>query len=131
MTMKYPHVSEFVLKHGRLPFFDDERPPWEYRGWLLPYIQLWHHHPAVVNRWGYYFRLLEAGRLTDEPIPQIQFAASGRDFDLGMKHLWTCVEILNRSCGGWDSLMAFIDWMSFAIGIEEEPTQQISAKENE
>jgi hypothetical protein len=27
--------------------------------------------PAVADRWGYHLRTLEAGRLLDEPIPQI------------------------------------------------------------
>jgi hypothetical protein len=31
------------------------------------------NHPAVPDRWGYHLRTLEAGRLLDEPIPQIAF----------------------------------------------------------
>lgn len=74
-----PDINQFVLDHQRLPKVGDEVPPWEYRGWLLWYCQLGHQHPKVVDRWSYYLRTLEAGRLLDDGIPQITFSDTGDD----------------------------------------------------
>src|SRR5262245_25893936 len=50
----FPELAAFVEAHGRLPRLGDERVPWSYRGWLLPYlIELHGLIPAVANRWGY------------------------------------------------------------------------------
>ena len=32
-------VFDFLFAEGRLPRIGDEVPPWQYKGWLLPYIQ--------------------------------------------------------------------------------------------
>jgi hypothetical protein len=64
----------FFRQTHRLPRLGDVPPPWCYRGFLLPYVILIHENsPSVTDRWGYYLRTLEAGRLLDEPIPQITF----------------------------------------------------------
>jgi hypothetical protein len=74
-TSAAPDLQAFVSKHGRLPRLGDSPAPWHYCGWLLPYvIQLHALLPAVADRWGYHLRTLEAGRLLDEPIPQITSA---------------------------------------------------------
>jgi hypothetical protein len=129
--MNHPHFTEFLLEHGRLPRIGDEIPPWHYQGWMLPIIQLCHHHPSVVNRWGYYMRVLEQGHIGDEPIPRIDFCEHGHQRDRGLKHLNQCVDILDREFGGWDAMYAFIDWLTFAIGVDKEPRRKISEERQE
>jgi hypothetical protein len=73
-----------------MPRLGDEVPPWEYRGWLLVQIQMGHYHPEACNRWDYYMRTREAGRLLDEPIPQITFS---RRNPAAAKNLMDCLEI--------------------------------------
>jgi hypothetical protein len=34
-------------------------------------------------------------------------------------------------CGGWDSLYAFLDWLTFAIGIDRRPRREIDDKTQE
>ncbi len=69
-------INRFVLEHGRMPFLSDPVPPWHYRGWLLFQIQMADNHPGATGRWDHYLRTFEAGHLLDEPIPQVQFAAT-------------------------------------------------------
>ncbi|MEO6391291.1 MAG: N-6 DNA methylase [Pyrinomonadaceae bacterium] len=40
-----PDLMEFYLQHGRLPHITDEIKPWDYRGWLLPYVIQLHGSP--------------------------------------------------------------------------------------
>jgi hypothetical protein len=73
-TTPLPDLFTFMKSHGRLPRLGDTLAPWQYHGWLLPYVILLHTtRAAVANRWGYYLRTLEAGKLLDEPIPQVVF----------------------------------------------------------
>src|SRR5436853_245889 len=90
-------LSAFITSARRLPRLGDPRPPWQFRGWLLPYvIQLHAHLPSVADRWGYHLRTLEAGKLLDEPIPQVHFAGSDPKI-LPRLHQWC--RVINRDCG--------------------------------
>lgn len=67
-------LCAFMRQEQRLPRLGDPVPPWHYRGWLLPYVMLIHKRcPHAADRWGYHLRTLDAGKLLDEPIPQIVF----------------------------------------------------------
>src|SRR5438045_88379 len=88
-------LSAFFAQHHRLPRLGDEPAPWHFRGWLLPYIiQLHALVPAVADRWGYHLRTLEAGKLLDEPIPQIRFGPPNHRV-LPLLRQWSCLI-------GWD-----------------------------
>ena len=127
----YPPAEAFYLEHGRFPMLGDERPPWRYRGWLLNQIQLCHFHPAVVNRWGYYFKVFESGELGDDPIPRVDFLDHVGDSLPAYRNLMKWVDILDRVCGGWDSLYCFLDWLTFAIGVDKRPRREIDDKTQE
>jgi hypothetical protein len=123
-----PDLTAFVAAHRRLPRLGDTPAPWHYRGWLLPYvIELHALIPAVADRWGYHLRTLEAGRLLDEPIPQIAFGpADNRVFTL----LQDWARLSGRDCGGWSDFRVLLEWLCWALALcEEEP--RISDEVNE
>ena len=91
-------LTAFIQREGRLPRLGDTPPPWYYRGWLLPYIiQLHDLVSAVGDRWGYHLRTLEAGKLLDEPIPQIAFSPPDTKVFSRM-HDWS--RLIGQDCGG-------------------------------
>src|SRR5438132_11864809 len=97
-----PDLTAFVAERGRLPRLGDNPAPWHYRGWLLPYvIQLHAIAPAVADRWGYHLRTLEAGRLLDEPIPQIAFGPPDNKV-FSLLHEWS--RLVGQDCGGGSDL---------------------------
>ena len=114
-------VFAFFRRHNRLPRVDDARPPWTYRGWLLPYVILLHQHvPAVADRWGYHLRTLETGRLLDEPIPQIAFGdADRRVFAL----LQDWAHLIGRDCGGWTDFRTLLDWLAWGLALTKDELQ--------
>jgi hypothetical protein len=111
-------LAGFVSRHHRLPQLGDVPAPWHYRGWLLPYIiQLHQLIPTVADRWGYHLRTLEAGRLLDEPIPQIAFGPpDNRVFSL----LQGWARLIGRDCGGWGDFRALLDWLAWALALSKE-----------
>jgi hypothetical protein len=95
-------LHAFVEREKRPPRLSDAIPPWHYRGWLLTYvIQLHAVIPAVADRWGYHLRTYEAGRLLDEPIPQIIFGPPDNK-DLSLFHDWS--RLIGWDCGGWSEV---------------------------
>jgi hypothetical protein len=113
-------LTAFVDREGRLPRLGDPVLPWRYRGWLLPYLFDLHELiPAVADRWGYLHRTLEAGRLLDEPIPQVRFGPpNNRVFAL----LQEWLGLAGRDGDGWDSFRTLLDWLCWALALSgEEP----------
>jgi hypothetical protein len=108
----------FVREFGRFPQLGDVPPPWSYKGWLLPYIVLLHETiPAVKDRWDYQARTLAAGKLLDEPIPQIQFVpAEKRVFAL--LHQWS--SLIGWDCGGWSDFRTLLDWLAWGLNLGSE-----------
>jgi hypothetical protein len=121
-------LMAFLHQANRLPRIGDNRPPWTYRGWLLPYIILLHGQiPAVADRWGYHLRVLEAGRLLDDPIRQIAFGdPDKRVFSL----LQDWVRLINRDCGGWSDFRTLLDWLGWGLALEKE-TPRLAPEVNE
>src|SRR5580704_8257129 len=122
-------LTEFVNRAGRLPRLGDARAPSQYRGWLLPYvIQLHALIPAVADRWGYHLRTLEAGKLLDEPIPQIAFGPPDNKV-FSLLHDWS--RLIGRDCGGWSDFRTLLDWLSWGMALtSEEPklSEQVNEK---
>jgi hypothetical protein len=107
-----------VEAHNRLPRLGDERVPWSYRGWLLPYLIEWHRLiPAVANRWGYLLRTLEAGKLLDEPIPQIAFGTPDNKVS-SLLHDWS--RLIGYDCGGWSDFRTLLDWLCWSLALSNE-----------
>jgi hypothetical protein len=122
-------LSSFIAAHGRLPRLGDDPAPWHFRGWLLPYIvQLHELIPPVADRWGYHLRTLEAGRLLDEPIPQISFdTPDSKVFAL----LYDWARLIGWDCGGWSDFRTLLEWLSWALALSnEEPplSAEVNAK---
>jgi N-6 DNA Methylase len=113
-----PDLGAFLARHGRLPRSSDMPPPWQYRGWLLPYVILLHERiPAVADRWGYYLRTRAAGRLLDEPIPPVTFGpADERVF--GLLHGWS--RRVGRDCGGWGDFRTLLDWLCWGLALSRD-----------
>jgi hypothetical protein len=113
-------LTAFVARRGRLPRLGDAPPPWHYRGWLLPYVMQLHTLiPAVADRWGYHLRTLEAGRLLDEPIPQIVFGPPDHKV-FALLHDWS--RLVGRDCGGWSDFRTLLDWLCWGLALcKEEP----------
>ena len=102
----------------RLPRLGDVPPPWSYRGWLLPYvIQLHALIPAVSDRWGYHLRTLDAGRLLDEPIPQISFGRSDNSV-FSLLREWS--RLVNCDCGGWSDFCTLLEWLSWSLAVSRD-----------
>jgi len=123
-----PDLTAFFCQHKRLPHLGDNPPPWHYRGWLLPYVIGLHETiPAVSNRWGYHLRTLEAGRLLDEPIPQIIYGSPNSKV-FSLVHDWS--RLIGWDCGGWSDFRTLLDWLSWALALaKEEP--RLSEEVNE
>ena len=119
----YPNLSRFFIENGRLPHITDEIKPWQYKGWLLPYVvEIQRVHPNIPDRYGYYFRTLDAGKLTAEKIPQMTFYSEfDRNGNAVKRELEKWETIISRSFGVWDGFRVLIDWFSWALGVENEP----------
>lgn len=116
-------VFHFLNREGRLSRIGDERAPWTYCGWMLPYVISLHAHPLFgkchnklngkfvatltptrlsetgighcPDRWGYHLRTLAAGELLDEPIPRIEFCG---EFENSVRRIW---EGEREGIAGW------------------------------
>jgi len=113
------------------------------RGWLLPYLM--QYDDALWGRWDYWGRTTMAGRLLDEPIPQITWdnqrpfgGIKNRYVDggLGYKHISDCLDLVTNygrlSWTGWSSfsnINYFLDWLLFGFGfLHEEPKEPSGCK---
>lgn len=121
-------LAAFLRQHRRLPRLGEKLAPWHYRGWLLMYvIQLHAIVPAVADRWGYHLRTLEAGKLLDEPIPQITFGSPNNSV-FSMLTAWA--RLINRDCGGWSDFRLWLDWLCWGLSLcRDKP--QLSEEVNE
>lgn len=127
----HPSVGRFLIDNGRLPALGDEVPPWHYRGWLVPYIQMCEEHPAIAPRYDYVLRTLEAGKLLDEPIPQVNFVSEGAaDAKGGVKMLADMVKITEYRSGFSRSIDLVCDWLGFALAVSNNPPE-LDAKDQE
>lgn len=113
----------FMLAHGRMPQLGrDPIPPWRYRGWLLLITQVCDHHPMASQRWPYYLRTMEAGKLLDEPIPRIEFHSSHEPVAKeGMKMIEKAVDIIFEEIGTANALPALLDWLGYGMATTKEP----------
>lgn len=113
-----PDLRAFIDRKHRLPHLGDTPAPWNYRGWLLWYvIELHALVPAVADRWGYHLRTLEAGRLLDEPIPQIVFGPPDNKV-FSLLHDWS--KLIGYDCGGWTDFHTLLDWLCWSLAVSQE-----------
>ncbi len=113
-----PDINLFVMSQGRLPHLGDLVPPWQYRGWLLYMVQLADSHPQAAGRWNHHLRILEAGKLLDEPIPQIRFIE--RPKPDGRKMLDKCLDLISRRESSWSAFQRLVEWLGWALAVSGE-----------
>lgn len=117
-------LTAFFKKHGRLPSLDKGEKPWEFRGWLMFYIQGWHADPRMLkatgNRWDYYDRTVERGRMLDEPLPYVHYLEHVPENNPTLKQLEKWVEMCEDY--SWSSLTYFVHWLGYALGTRAEPS---------
>lgn len=118
-----PVLANFLIENGRLPYITDEFKPWDYRGWITAYVQLCEAHPAIAPRYDYAMRTIEAGRLLDEPIPQVEFIGEGSaEAKDGMKMLEGMVKIAEYRSGFSQGFEEILKWLGFGLGVTDERT---------
>lgn len=117
------HLLDFLMTEARLPFASDSVKPWDYQGWLLPYVILANAARVdVVNRWGWWAGCHLNGGLVNEPIPHIHF---GSEFGPGAKDAFKiidqCLKIIGSGTGGsWSAYTDFIEWLAWGCGVAGE-----------
>ncbi len=87
---KQSHLLDFLIAEKRLAFISDPTKPWQYQGWLLPYIILANAMRSdVVDRWGWWTPYHLKAKLVQEPIPQIHFES---EFGPGTKDAFKTID---------------------------------------
>lgn len=118
-----PEFFEFARARGRVPALGDDPAPFTYRGWLLWQVWLMSCHESVAPRWPFYFRLLAAGRLLDEPIPRLDLVEPAVQKKNPHGQLGKLVEKLGRELGyGERALNALVEWLAFALAVDFDGT---------
>jgi hypothetical protein len=113
-----PDINAFVLEQGRLPRLGDSVPPWQYRGWLLYYVQLADSDRRLPGRWNHYLQTIEAGCVLDEPIPQIEFSECPPSD--GRKMLERCLDLIHRQDYSWSAFHQFVNWLAWGLAVSRE-----------
>ena len=114
----FPDINLFLMCEGRLPKLGDPVPPWQYRGWLLSYVQLADAHPQIPGRWSHHLKTLEEGRLLTEPIPQICFEQCPPTD--GRKMIERCLNLIARHESTWASFQQLVDWLAWGLAVSRE-----------
>jgi len=78
-------------------------------------------HPNAPGRWNHYLRTFEAGQLLDEPIPQVQFAATPDS--VALKGLSRCVDLLAYRDSHWTAFENFIQWLAWGLAVSKDRPQ--------
>jgi hypothetical protein len=109
----------FLAKHNRVPMIQDARKPWTYRGWLMHYRLaaedlLSHLHPP---RWDYWTRTMLAGKILDEPIPQLHVTDYANDRSAAYKNFDDCIHIIDNHTSS--PVFNLLCWLSFGLGIRK------------
>lgn len=118
-----PPITMFLLAHGRMPRADLGERPWQYRGWLGFYVQELHAHPGVPfpDRWGYWYNVKKGDGTDPGPIPRVEF---GHRDDAVLRQIQKAVDIAGSYGArgwGWTAFRLFLDWLSFGLGVTDEP----------
>ncbi len=97
-------------------------------GWLLPYLLRIDSY--TWQRWDYWYRTTEAGKLLDELIPKVEFYCGGNMAEgmnsNPMRHLEKCLNLIPQygswqGWSGWQYFDYFLDWLLFGFGHPGQP----------
>lgn len=122
-------IEEFISKHQRLPMANLGEEPWLYRGILRQYVIAAHMSPKVdfPNRWGYLAETILRGEFLDDPIPQVEFL---KPADRGVQQVQDEIRLyidLMRD----KRIYKFVEWLAWALGVNDPNDDFISADEKE
>ena len=111
--------TEFMKQEKRIPMIENGDQPWNYRGWLLYYIQKLHAHPRCTfpDRWGYLMRIKMG--LPTGSIEHVRYNQPCKD---AIKNLDSCMEIISQENKHrwWGNFIGLIDWLAFATGVSNQ-----------
>ncbi len=87
------------------------------KGWLLPYLLKLDE--MFFGRWDYWFKIIEADKISERPIPQIPFRAAEEYTErLVQRNIKECLDKGARELS--HPLGELIDWIMWGLGKEEE-----------
>lgn len=109
--------SDFYQEHERIPVLADQ--PWKYRGWLMYYRLLCEDALPHPKRWDYWARTMMAGKILDEPIPQVGFIPV-TERSKGYKHFDKLVELVEMKGRGWSSFGDLLRWMLYGFALSND-----------
>lgn len=89
------------------------------RGWLRPYLLLLDE--MFIKRWDYWLKIVDAGKVIDEPIPQIKWTGGNEE---PRKNLQACIDYC-RNRSRWNAFNLFVEWLLFGFG---DPTAKETFK---
>lgn len=117
---------QFIDLNGYLPRLGDHVSPWQYRGWLLPYVAGIHEH--MLFRWPYLLDTLAAGKFLDTPIPKVRYTEPNRKV---FRDIQDWCQIIGYDGGGWTDFVTLLEWLLFALRLSEEYPKRISEEKQE
>lgn len=147
-------LSLYLLTHGRMPRLGDERPPWSFRGWLLPMVMdlapgipilgpaptKRAQRPVIgyaAGRWAYWLGILQRGGFPLPPAspapPRIDFhgASNGARSGAARKNLEDCCEVLSRQIGFSSTPGALIEWLAWALAVTDHEPKRLGDEAQE
>lgn len=122
---------DFFVEHSRWPRIGDDPAPWKYPGWLMQYRMAAERRTDVAPRWSYWGRTMDAGKLLDEPIPQLEFAmGQGGDRSEGYKQVdkWANIVETRFSRSPLNDLLDYLLWGLGMSNQDPELPEDISEK---
>jgi hypothetical protein len=109
----------FLRANHRVPMVGDRKKPWEYHGWLMYYRMLLESHPLIPKRWDYWCRTMLAGKILDDPIPQISFA-EGRAASEAVKMVDRWMQLVCSYESTSRAFQTLVDWFLWGFGLSME-----------
>lgn len=110
-------LAHFLLARGRLPRLGEERQPWEYRGWLIPYTADMLPVDGAPGRWGWWLEGVVAGRPL-RPIPRLSLGSPGAET---LRNLERVRGVLAESQGWSSATSELLRWLGWGLAVSEEP----------
>lgn len=111
-------LAGFMTAHARLPQLDrdPDRPPWTFRGWLLPYVM------DMDGRWGWWLEALGTGELPG-PIPQLELYSPSTS-DPAYKSLDKACSWLSQESSSTVTLLT--EWLAWGLAVTDEPAHGLT-----
>lgn len=115
-------IAAFLIARGRVPNAEerDGRKPWDFRGWMLPYVMDMFPAGGFPGRWGWWYRSLTAGSFPEgEGVPPwVQFDHGS---DVARRNLDKCVQIIGHQMGfGMAAVGELVGWLGWGLATTKD-----------